>query len=215
MKKRLVFTLIITLILIVGLSNATFAQLSVGVKKGDWIDYNVTYAGTPVAGHNMNWARMEILDVQGTNIAVKITSRYSNGTTENLTYTLNLETGQLIDDFIIPAGLKSSDTFYDQNFGNVTISKAEKHVYAGATRTVLYASTNQNTYIWDQITGVSLEGTTQTSDYSIHSIVIDTNMWQTPQEFDLALAYLSVVLALIIVLMISIVALHYRRQSSK
>ena len=123
--------------------------MSVGVKKGEWIEYFVSYTGSPSQGHDINWARMEVTDVQGTNITVSITTRFQNETTEVFNSTLNLKTGQLIDDFIIPANLNAGDTFLDQNLGNVTISKAEQHTYAGATRTVLYASTSQNTYVWD------------------------------------------------------------------
>ena len=203
---------IIALILVLGLTNAVFAELSVGVKKGDWIEYQVTSTGSPTAGHDINWARMKILDVQRTNITVKITSRYPNGSTEELNSTLNLKTGQLIDDFIIPANLKTGDTFYDQNLGNVTISRAEEHEYAGATRTVLYASTSQNTYVWDQATGVSVEGTSQTPEYSIHTIVDKTNMWQPSEGLDLTVFYLVTVLVLIIVATIIVVAMWYRKK---
>ena len=203
---------IIALILVLCLSNAVFAELSVGVKKGDWIEYQVTSTGSPTAGHDINWARMEILDAQGTNITVKITSRYPNESTEELNSTLNFETGQLIDDFIIPANLKTGDTFYDQNLGNVTISRAEEHEYAGATRTVLYASTSQNTYVWDQATGVSVEGTSQTPEYSIHTIVDKTNMWQPSEGLDVTAFYLVTVLVLIIIATIIVVAMWYRKE---
>jgi len=158
---------------------------------------------------------MEILDVQGTNITVTITSRYPNGTTENITSNLNLKTGQLIDDFIIPANLKSGDTFYDQNLGNVTISKTEQHEYSGVTRTVLYASTSQNTYVWDQTTGVSVEGTAQTSEYSIRTIMEDTNMWQPSRGLNIALTDLIAVLVLIIVVLIVVAVLYYLRRAQK
>jgi hypothetical protein len=108
----------LVLIVILVLNSSGFAQLPVGVKKGDWIEYNVTYTGSPSSGHDVNWARMEILEVQGDNITVKITSRYSNSTTENATSTLNLAVGHMIDDFIVPANLKSGSKFYDENYDN-------------------------------------------------------------------------------------------------
>ena len=145
--KRWLTITVVVLVLIMALSSFGFAQLPVGVKKGDWIEYNVTYTGSPFAGHNVNWARMEILDVQGDNITVKITSRYSDDTTENLTSNLNLSIGHMIDDFIVPANLKSGDKFYDENYGNVTITKSEQHVYAEATRTVIYATSGDNAYV--------------------------------------------------------------------
>jgi hypothetical protein len=211
MQRKLAFALL-TFILIFSLSSVAFAQLAVGVKKGDWIEYKVSYTGAPVDGHNMDSARMEVLDVQGNNISVKITSTYANGTINNLTYTLNLEKGQLIDDFIIPANLKSGDTFYDQYWGNVTISKVEHQMYAGATRTVLYGYTSQNTYVWDQATGVSVEGISQTPNYSIHSVAEDTNMWHSGETFTSRFVYLLVALALIVIITI---AIFYKRSHTK
>ena len=196
------------------LNNGGLAQLPVGVKKGDWIEYNVTYTGSPFAGHNVDWARMEILDVQGDNISVKITSRYSDSTTENITSILNLAIGHMIDDFIVPANLKSGDKFYDENYGNMTINKVEQHVYAGAMRTVAYATAGENTYIWDQATGVSVEGNSQTSDYSMHTIVAATNMWQPSSELSGLIVGLLVAFVLIVIAIV-LVALFYRRRRQK
>jgi hypothetical protein len=199
------------LVLILGLSNTVLGQLLIGVNKGDWIEYEVTYTGTPVGGHNIDWARMELLDVQGYNVSVEITSRYSNGSTDEMNYTLNLETGQLIDDFIIPANLKAGDTFYDQNFGNMTISKSEQQVYAGTSRTVLYAYTSENTYVWDQVTGVSVEGKDQSTNYSIHSIILDTNMWQSSRGMNMELYYVVATLVLTMIIF-TVVAFYYKRK---
>ncbi len=211
MQRKLALALI-TLILILSLSGSVFAQLKVGVKKGDWIEYKVSYTGAPIDGHDMDSARMEVLDVQGTNILVKITSTYANGTINNLTYTLNLEKGQLIDDFIIPANLKSGDTFYDQYWGNVTISKVQQQMYAGATRTVVYGYTSQNTYVWDQATGVSVEGISQTPNYSINSVAEDTNMWHSGETSPVIFIYLILALALIVIITLT---LFYRRRHTK
>ena len=177
------------------LSLPVFADLSVGVKKGDWIEYSVTYTGSPSQDHALNWARIDVTDVQGTDIYVSITSRYPNGTSEVFNSTLNLKTGHLIDDFIIPANLKTGDSFLDQNQGNITISHTEQHIYAGATRTVVSASTSQNTYVWDQATGVSLEGTSEQPDYSMHTIVEDTNMWQPSKGLDMTVLVLVAIAA--------------------
>ena len=134
------------------------AELSIGVKSGDWIEYNVTSTGAPMQGHDVEWARMEILSVENPNINVSITSRFTDGSNDTTKHTLNLETGHLIDDFIIPANLNVGDTFVDENLGNVTISQTEVHTYAGAERTVVSATVGNNTYVWDQATGVSVEG---------------------------------------------------------
>jgi len=153
------------------------ADLEVGVEKGSWIEYKVEHTGLPTQSHDVTWARMEILDVQGPNILVLISSKYSDGSTQNVNYSLNLETGHLIDNFIIPANLNKGDSFYDENFGQVTINKVENKEYTGSTRTILCSTINNNKYFWDQATGVSVEGITQTEEYTIHTIVTDTNMW--------------------------------------
>ena len=202
------------LILVLCLSNVVLAELSVGVKEGDWIEYSVSYTGVPTEGHDITWARMEVLGVQGTSIDVTITSRYSNGSTETMNSTLNLQTGQLIDNFIIPANLTAGGNFYAQYLGNVTISKAEQHTYAGATRTVLYASAGNNTYVWDQATGVSVEGTAEVTGYSMHTIVEDTNMWQSQEGSDLTLLYLVAVLVVIVVAVV-VVAVWFRKKKAR
>ncbi|MCL5949535.1 MAG: hypothetical protein M1490_03550 [Candidatus Bathyarchaeota archaeon] len=203
---------VIVLVLFLGLTSAVFADLSVGVKKGDWIEYAVTYSGAPSQDHALNWARIDVTDVQGTEIFVSITSRYSNGSSEAFNYTLNLKTGHLIDDFIIPANLNAGDTFLDQNLGNITINRAEQHTYAGATRTVLYASTSQNTYVWDQATGVSVEGTSQQPDYTMHTLVEDTNMWQPTQELDVSVLLLVAVVVVIAIVAAVLLILRYRKK---
>jgi hypothetical protein len=190
MLRKLVSALTV-LVLVLGLASPVYAELSVGVKKGDWIEYAITTTGTPSEGHDIDWSRMEVTDIQGTSIIVYITSRFINGSTENFNSTLNLKTGHLIDDFIIPSNLKTGDTFLDEKVGNVTLTSSEQHTYAGAMRTVLSASTSQNTHIvWDQATGVSVEATSQLPEYSMHTIVEDTNMWQPTQELDVTVLLL-------------------------
>jgi hypothetical protein len=213
--QRKVYVGVITLILALSLSAPVFADLSVGVKKGDWIEYSITYSGAPSRDHAISWARIDVTDVQDTDIYVSITSRYPNGTSEVFNSTLNLKTGHLIDDFIIPANLKAGDTFLDQNQGNITISHTEQQTYVGATRTALYASASQNTYVWDQTTGVSLEGTSKQPDYTMHTIAINTNMWQPSSGFDwTVLALVAVVLVVAEVALVLIVVRHKSRKNS-
>jgi hypothetical protein len=178
MNKKLVLGLILLFLLLSSISIAS-AQLKVGVKNGDWIQYQVTYTGTPDPSHAIAAAKMEVLDVQGTTIKVNILSTYSNGTQVSTNSTLNLQTGQLIDNFIIPANLTKGDQFYDSNVGNITIAGVEEKTYAGATRTVINATSGDNTYIWDQATGISVEGISVGSDYTMHTFANETNIWQS------------------------------------
>ncbi len=170
-------------IVLLGVGNV-LAEISVGVKKGDWIEYQVALTGSPPADHDVTWARMEVTNVQGKAINLNVTTEFKNGTLLYENITLNLETGQLGDDFIIPANLNSGDTFFDENVGNITISGVEERTYAGATRTVVYAATSETTYYWDQATGILVEGNSQFPDYTMNTIVDKTNMWQ-PQLFGL------------------------------
>jgi hypothetical protein len=215
MPKRLLVGLV-TIILAIGLMSSVVADLSVGVKKGDWIEYNVTYTGSPTQGHNIVWARMEVINVMGPYISVTITSKFSDNSTLAQNSTLNLETGDLIDDFIIPANLTAGDTFLDKNLGNVTIERTEQRTYAGTTRNVCIASTSTNTYVWDQATGVSVEGAAQEADYSIHTIAVDTNMWQqTAEEANWPSLFMLAGFVLLVVMAVLAVFVHFRRKSTR
>ena len=205
---------VIGLILVLSLSNIALAELSIGVKAGDWIEYSVSYTGVPTEGHDISWARMEVLDVDGTSIYVAIISRYSNGSTETMNSTLNLATGQLIDNFIIPANLNAGDTFYAQYLGNVTISKAQQQTYAGAARMVVSATVGNNTYVWDQSTGVSVEGTAEVTGYSMHTLVEDTNMWQPQEGVDLMALCLVAVLVVIVVAVVLVAVWFGRKRAA-
>ena len=174
---RKLFLIIASFIVLVGMGTV-LAEISVGVKKGDWIEYQVTFTGTPPGRHDVTWARMEIMNVQGKSINLDITTEFSNETLLNETITLNLDTGQLGDDFIIPANLNSGDTFFDKNAGNITISGSEERTYAGATRIVVYAATPQTTYYWDKAIGVLVEGTSAFTNYTMNTKVDKTNMRQ-------------------------------------
>jgi hypothetical protein len=210
MQHKLVF--LAAILLLVGiLASSCVMAFSVGVKSGDWIEYTVTSTGAPMQGHDVASARMEITAVENPNITVTITSTFTDGTNDTITSVLNLETGHLIDDFIIPANLNVGDSFPDQNYGNITITNTETHTYAGAQRTILSATIHNNTYYWDQATGVSVEGNTQTPDYSIHSVVSSTNMWQASPAvtFDFASIFLVAAVLLIVVIAFAAGAVHY------
>jgi len=70
--KKLVL-LILSLSLLTAIGSVS-ADVSDGVKKGDWIEYKVTYTGTPPEGHEVKWARMEVSGVQGAAISLIMTT---------------------------------------------------------------------------------------------------------------------------------------------
>ena len=187
------------------------AEISVGVKQGDWIEYQVSYTGTPDPSHAISWARMEIASIQGQEINLEMTTRFSNGTQLNETATLNLMIGQLGDDFIIPANLNTGDTFFDKNADNITISGTEKRTFAGATRTVVYGSTHNTMFYWDKSTGVVVEGKSTCAEYTLTTIATRTNMWQS-QVFGLDPVVFYVLSIVVVAILVAITILVIRRK---
>jgi len=206
MKLRLAALLATVVLLSVAVAATSVDEVPVGVKSGDWIEYNVTSTGALMQGHAVEWARMEVIDLQTPNITVSMTSRFTDGTTETITATINLETGHLIDDFIIPANLNVGDSFKDEHYGSITITGLEERTYAGAQRTVLTATMGNNTYYWDKITGVSVEGKTETPEYSIHSVASATNMWQPEARGVFDFAALILVSGVILIILFAFAA---------
>jgi hypothetical protein len=188
------------------------ADVSVGVKQGDWIEYQVAYTGTPPESHAISWAKMEVVGVQGAIIDLNVTTRFSNGALLNEAVTLNLETGQLGDEFIIPADLNSGDTFFDEHFGNITISGVEQRTCVGAIRTVVRASTPTTMFYWDRSTGVFVEASSSLNGYTLNSKADRTNMWQ-PQIFGLdpTVFYALVIAAVAILVVIAFFSMRRKK----
>jgi len=59
MPKKLFLVVILFFALLY--SEAVLAQVSVGVKAGDWVEYKVSTTGAAEEGHDVVWARMEVL----------------------------------------------------------------------------------------------------------------------------------------------------------
>jgi len=205
---------VIVLLIVLFGAGAVLAEILVCVKKGDWIEYQAVFTGTPPAGHEVTWARTEVVNVQGEVISLNITTEFSDGTLLNETITLNLETGQLGDEFIIPANLNKGDAFLDKYHGSITISAVEERTYAGATRTVVSAATAQSTYYWDKATGILVEGISEFPDYTIHTIADKTNIWQ-PQIFGLAPTVFYALLILAAMLIVAVIAFFAVRRKKR
>jgi hypothetical protein len=210
MRKK--FILAVASLLLLVTIGVVLGEVSVGVKTGDWIEYNVVVTGSPAEKHDVTWARMEVDAVQGTQIDLNITVKFSDGTLDPQTATLNLETGQLGDDFIIPSNLNVGDVFFDKNVGNITISGVEEKTYVGVTRNVVTAATSETTYYWDQTTGVLVEGVSQYPEYTMHSIVDKTNLWQ-PQTLGLdPTVFYAVVIGVAAFIVVVLVVFIVRRK---
>ncbi|MCJ7722082.1 hypothetical protein MUO98_06735 [Candidatus Bathyarchaeota archaeon] len=184
-------------------SELALAEVSVGVKEGDFIGYQVTYSGDVPQQHDVNWAKIEVISIQDKKIEIAITSRYSDGKEETVTATLNLETGQIGDCFIIPGNLDEGDIFLEQTEGTITISDVEEKTYADAKRTVVTASSSHTTFYWDRSTGFLVEATSQYPIFTLTTKAEKTNIWQ-PQTFGLdpLLSIVLIVIAIVLVLAI-------------
>ena len=167
------------IVILIGLLSASVAQgeISVGVTKDDWIEYAVTTTGNPPEQFNITWAKMQILKVDDSTIETNITTRATNGTLSNLTMTLNLEKGDVGAWFIIPANLKTGDSFLDSTGQHVIIQGEQQLTWAGDTRAITSAATPQRIKHWDKSTGVFVECIDVFDSYSINATAIKTNMW--------------------------------------
>jgi hypothetical protein len=164
---------------------ATSTDITVGVKQGDWIEYNVECTGTVPEEHDVTWAKMEFLKVNGLKVDVNITSLFVDGNQTSVVSTLDLETGETGDGFLVPANLSVGNNFTDYNYGNVTIIEEENKTYVYAKRNTVYAVTPNTKFHWDKTTGILVEAHATYSNFTMDTKVKDTNMWQPdPTEID-------------------------------
>lgn len=176
MIKR-VFAATILLFLFLS-AEASASGVSVGVKTGDWIEYTVSTTGLPPEGHDVVWARMEILSIFDGEITVNTTTKASNGTLSNVVMTLNPSAGQVDVWAIIPANLGKGDSFFDKNLGNISIMGQQEKTVGGVVRDTTFYNSSDRFKRWDKLTGVFLEGTDVLGNYSLSATFERTNIWR-------------------------------------
>ncbi len=206
-KKIAAFALILTVILSITAIAAVEGTISVGVKKGDWIEYTVSTTGAPPAAHDITWAKMEILNVEGVVLQANITTRSVNGTVSSAVRSFNFTEGQVQAWIIIPADLGPGDMFYDSSIpGNVTIQGQEQKMVAGATRTITHASDSVKYKEWDKATGVFTLTRDNVGTYTVNATAIATNMW-SPQILGLDQTVFYLIIIAIIVVAVAVIVL--------
>jgi len=68
---------------------------SVGVKKGDWMEYAVNITGTPPPVHKgVIWMKIDVLQVEDTAFPVNLTIKFLNGTMSSSIWRLNFHRRQ-------------------------------------------------------------------------------------------------------------------------
>jgi uncharacterized membrane protein YozB (DUF420 family) len=169
-------------LLIVAFSMATAvsasAEPAVGVKQGDWIEYNVNVTGSPPPIHDINWFRIDITDVETTAFQANVTNRFVNGSDSSALWNFNFSDGEVEGWVVIPANLNAGETFFDASKpANITIQGQEQKTVAGAIRTITYANDSQRTKEWDKATGVYTQSTEVLKNFTVVSEATATNMW--------------------------------------
>ena len=201
---KIILGLVVFFILLA--ANVAQGEVSIGVREGDWIEYDVITNGTPPEDFKVKWARMEILDVQGTRINVNVTTQALNGTLSSLVMTLNLQKGEIGAWFIIPAGLNPGDSFHDESMGrDVAVEGEEQLTYASAIRTITNATTLERLKRWDKSTGVFVESIDVLDNYFINATAISTNMW-SPQILGLDQTIFYTLVSVVIILAVLILS---------
>ncbi|MCJ7762850.1 hypothetical protein MUP38_05290 [Candidatus Bathyarchaeota archaeon] len=230
----LILASIIVSVSIIASPTLAYDEPTVGVKEGDWIEYdiNVTGTGTPPPTHDVRWFRIQILPVQGTAFSANFTVRYVNGTIGSAIWKFNFTEGNVEGWTIIPSNLSPGDTFYDSAAHthkpvNVTIQRQEQKTVLGASRTVTYGNDSLRHKEWDKATGVfigsseHLQNVTNKDGWHIENLTmtiqaIATNMWspQTPPDQTAPYALVAVIIVLAVLVLASVIIVA-RRKSIK
>lgn len=189
---------------------------SVGVKEGDWIEYNITVSGTgqPPPTHDVRWMHLQVLQVDGAAFSVNVTARYANGTVGSAVWRFNYTEGNVGGWIIIPANLHAGDTFYDSSIHNhkpvnVTIQGQEQKTILGAVRTVTYGNDSFRHKQWDQVTGVFVGSTetyrnfTNKDGWYIDNLTVSieataTNLWGPDAPVQAGTMFYPIVIAVVL-----------------
>jgi hypothetical protein len=161
-------------------------EIVVGVEAGDWAGYddvsfewasNMPRCEEPPSEMNMSWMDMEILDVSDSNVTVRSTTIYANGTEQTDVVWGDIATGEgNLSVGIIPSNLDPGDeipanlTYYTEESLKLFINGTVTRSYAGANREVNYVNITypiiydhvtygawNMSFYWDKKTGVMCE----------------------------------------------------------
>jgi len=210
---RTKFTLLILLCFIFAMDLSVIADSTVGVKGGEWIKYELTVSGTP-PNPMPQWVKLEILNVTGTTVNLRMTTHMPDGTENNQTGTIDVLAGSaILPGLVIPTNSKAGDSINMGPMGSATIAGETTRTYAGASRTVVYSSFSQYgtqyTWYWDKQTGVAVEAMTTSTSFTSTAKATATNMWGGGFGFDW---WLWVIIILVVVGAITATALILRRR---
>jgi hypothetical protein len=148
MKRKYALAITVTIILI-GMSGVKTAlgQRTVGVNICDWAEYTVFYSGNatfpPQLSLDLEWMKLTVEYISGTNITFVQIYHYTNGTEEGGINSVDVDTGQGHGTgMFIAKNLNESDLIYTSpppsgpfnlNFGGLTINETISRLYLSET----------------------------------------------------------------------------------
>ncbi len=192
---------------------------NVGVKAGDWIKLEYKITGWPAGAPYAEWLKMEFLSVDETGITSRVTTRMSDGTEQS--DTVPMEVGASgggasgLSGLVISANLTTGDSIYLAGHGDLSIEGETTRTYAGAKRTVVYASISQYegqlTYCWDKQTGVVVESSLTSDGLILIAKATETNMWKAATTQPPSWVWLIVA---VVVAALAIVAYHRKKRKT-
>lgn len=217
MRKKLFSALIVIIFLVsvcesVPLARADVSRVS-GVEAGDWAKYAVSYnyttnSSSPIyinpSFDDVEYVKMDILSVVGTNVTYQIAYHYFNGTEIAMSGWLDVSTGATYYGSsgtgpIIAANLTAGDQVYLNQYSPV-LNTTMMGTYAGSQREVNCLNMLQNftySYVsqeiemnacWDRLSGIFVaisENFTMFDSsqgyythYEFSFMITETNIWQ-------------------------------------
>jgi hypothetical protein len=179
MNKSAIVAIALTLLVAFSFLGVAFGDESVAVKKGDWIEYQVTVTGNPTPDLNITWAQMNITGVEGPAINVSVQTLFGNGTLFPEPYVpLNVATGAIGDGFFIPTTIVPGDIYLSTYEGNITITSTEQVMAGGIMRNAFVGVTNETTYYWDEQTGIMISAISNLPGCTMYTRTTATSLWQ-------------------------------------
>ncbi|MEM3054626.1 MAG: hypothetical protein QXM52_02830 [Candidatus Bathyarchaeia archaeon] len=219
MRKANAFAIISLLLFL--LATLVYAEASVGIKSGDWIEYEFNVSGAPPPDMPQQ-VKAECVSVAGTIATLRMIMHMGDGTEHVETMVVDVASGLGNATFqvLIPANSKAGDTIKVVNYGDLTIAGETTGTYAGASRTIVYASLSQGdmhfNYRWDKQTGVLMEISLTQGAASAAYKATSTNLWQASSNplalpSSLPVELLSISISLLVAVAMVIAALVYTR----
>jgi hypothetical protein len=157
----------------------------VGVKVGDWIKLEYWFSSWPADQTYPVWLKLEFISIEGTIVTVRYTQHLSDGTEQSDAAPVDIAYNSevpLLAGMVIRADRTRGNYVYMAGYGNVSIQDEAIETYAGASRTIVYASfwpgEAKVTYRWDKLTGVVVELSSTSPDYTATAKATETNMWE-------------------------------------